>query len=76
MTCFIYESVGLTVIELAAELVVRAALHHLCHVFGFLVNRHSPDDGTLRWVGQDFDLNGTRLGNLAVQLLQVCRVLE
>lgn len=59
----------LTVIELAAELVVRAAFHHLGHMFGFLVNRHGSDNGTLRWVGQDFDLDGTCLGNLAVKFL-------
>lgn len=70
------KSKELTIVELAAELVVRAALHHLGHVFGFLVNGHGPDDGALGRVGQDFDLNGTRLGNLAVQLLQLCGVLE
>lgn len=56
----------LTVIELAAELVVRAAFHHFGHVFGFLVNRHGSDNGALWWGGQDFDLDGTCLGNLAV----------
>lgn len=61
-----------TVIKLAAELVVRAALHHLSHMLGFLVHWHGPDDGSLRRRGQHFDLNGARLCNLAVQLLQVC----
>lgn len=65
----------LTVVELAAELVVRAALDHLGHVLGFLVNRHGPDNSSLRRGGQHFDLNGTSLGDLAVELLQICGVL-
>lgn len=60
------KSKGLTVVELAAQLVVRAAFHHFGHMFGFLVNRHGSDDSALWWGGQDFDLDGTCLGNLAV----------
>lgn len=65
----------LTVVELAAELVVRAALDHLGHVLGLLVNGHGPDDSSLRRRGQHLDLDGTRLGDLAVELLQICGVL-
>lgn len=63
-----HEAVGfrLTVVEFAAELVVWAAFHHLGHVFSFFVNRHGSDHGTLGRSGEDFDLNGTCLGDLAV----------
>lgn len=66
----------LTVVELAAQLVVRAAFHHFGHVLGLLVHRHGSDDSALRWGGQDFNLDGTRLGDLAVKFLQFCRVLK
>lgn len=56
----------LTIVELAAQLVVRAAFHHFSHVFGFLVHRHGSDDSALWWGGQDFNLDGTRLGDLAI----------
>lgn len=55
---------------------VRAAFDHFSDVFGFLVDWHSPDDGSLGWWGQHFDLNGTCLGDLAVQLFQFGGVLN
>lgn len=70
------KSKELTVVELAAKLVVRAALHHFGHMFGFLVDGHGPDDGALWRGGQHLDLDGTCLGNLAIELLQVCRILK
>lgn len=66
MIFFLIKSNELTVVELAAELVVGAAFHHFGHMFSFLVNRHGSDNGTLWGGGQDFDLNRTCLGNLAV----------
>lgn len=65
----------LTIVKLAAQLVVGTALHHLGHMFCLLVDRHGADDGALRRCGQYFDLDGTGLGDLAVQLLQLCGVL-
>lgn len=56
----------LTIIELSTQLVVGAAFDHLGHVLGLFVHGHSPDDGTLGRVGQDLDLDGTRLGDLAI----------
>lgn len=66
----------LTIVEFSAELVVRASLDHLSHMLSFFVDRHCPDDRSLRWAGQNFDLNGTCFSDLAVQLLEVCGVLE
>lgn len=63
---FVNKSKEPTVVELAAELVVRAALHDFGNMLCFLIDGHGPDNCTLWWVGQDFDLNGTCLGNLAV----------
>lgn len=45
---------------------VRAAFHHFGHMLSLLVNGHGSDYGALRWGGQDFDLDGARLGDLAV----------
>lgn len=61
-----------TVVEFSTELVVGASLHHLCHMLSFFVDRHCPDDRSLRWAGQNFDLDGTCFSDLAVQLLEVC----
>lgn len=65
----------LTVVEFSAELVVGASLHYLSHMLSFFVDRHCPDDCSLRWAGQNFDLNGTCFSDLTVQLLEVCGVL-
>lgn len=56
----------LTIVELAAQLMVRAAFHHFSHMFGFLVHRHGSDDSALWRGGQDFNLDGTSLGDLAI----------
>lgn len=66
----------LTVVELAAQFMVGAALHHLGDVLGFLIHRHGPHHSALWGRGQNLDLDGTRLGDLAVEFLQVCRVLQ
>lgn len=66
----------LTLIEFPAEFMVGAALDHLSDMLCFLVDWHGADDGTLRRGRHHLDLNGTRLGNLAVQLLQFCGVLK
>lgn len=66
----------LTLVELPAQLVVRAAFDHFGDVLCFLVDWHSPDDSSLGWWGHHFDLNGACLGNLAVQLLQFGGILN
>ena len=74
--CPEFGDAGLTFVEFPAELVIGAALHHFCDMFCFLIHWHGADDGTLRGRRHHLDLNGTRLGNLAVQLLQFCGVLQ
>lgn len=71
-----HSTARLTLVELPAQLMVRAAFDHFSDVFSFLVDWHSPDDGTLRWWGHHFDLDGTRLGDLAVQLFQFGGILN
>ena len=66
----------LTFVELATELVVRTALHYLGDMLRLFVDRHGPDDGRLGRVGQNLDLDRTSLGDLTIQFLQVCWVLE
>lgn len=67
---------GLTFVEVPPELMVGAALHHLGDVLRLLVDRHGADGGARGWRGGHFDLDGARLGDLAVQLLQEGRVLQ
>lgn len=55
---------------------VWAAFDHFSDVLSFLVDWHSPDDSSLRWWGHHFDLDGTRLGDLAVQLFQFGGILN
>lgn len=55
---------------------VRAAFDHFSDVFSFLVDWHGPDDSALGWWGHHFDLDGTRLGDLAVQLFQLGGILN
>lgn len=55
---------------------VGAAFDHFSDVFSFLVDWHSSDDSALGWWGHHFDLDGTRLGDLAVQLLQLGGILS
>lgn len=55
---------------------VRAAFDHFSDVFSFLVDWHSPDDSSLRWWGHHFDLDGTCLGDLAVELFQFGGILN
>lgn len=67
---------ALTIIEVTAQLMIGAALHHLGHMLCLLVDRHGTDDGAWwGWRGH-FDLDGTCLGNLAVEFLQERGVLE
>lgn len=66
----------LTIVEFSTELVVGAPLDHLSHMLSFFVDRHCPNDRPLGWAGQDFDLDGTCFSDLAVQLFEVCGVLE
>ena len=56
--------------------VVGAALHHVRHVLGLLVDGRRPEDGARRGVPvyQDLDLAGLR--QLAVELVQSARVLK
>lgn len=60
----------LTLIELSAQLMVRAPLHDLSDMLGFLVDRHGANDSTLWGRSHHLDLDGARLCDLAVQLLQ------
>lgn len=60
----------LTLVELAAQLVVRAPFHDLSDMLGFLVDRHGTDDSALWGWRHHLDLDGARLCNLTVQLLQ------
>lgn len=55
---------------------VRAAFDHLGHVLCLLVDGHGPDDAAVGRGGAHLDLDGTRLGDLAVELLQQRRVLR
>lgn len=55
---------------------VGAAFDHFSDVFSFLVDWHSPDDSSLRWWGHHFDLDGTCLGDLAVELFQFGGILN
>lgn len=67
---------GLTFVEIPPKLMVGAALHDVGHVLCLLVNRHGPHGRARgRWRGH-LDLDGARLGDLAVQLLQQWGVLE
>lgn len=65
-----------TVVEVAAQLVVGAALDHLGHVLRLLVHGHGSDDAAVGRRRGQLDLDGTRLGDLTVQLLQQRRVLQ
>jgi hypothetical protein len=60
----------LTLIEFTAQLMVGAPLHHLSDMLSFLVDRHGTNDSALGRRGHHLDLDGARLCNLAVQLLQ------
>lgn len=66
----------LTFVELATELMVGTALHDLGDMLRLFVDRHGPDDSPLGRVGQNLHLDWTSLGNLTIEFLQVCRVLE
>jgi hypothetical protein len=61
---------GLTLIELTAQLMVRASFHNLGDMLSFLVDRHGTDNSALWGWGHHLDLDGACLRNLAVQLLQ------
>ena len=65
----------LTLIELTTQLMVGAPFYHFSDMLGLLVDRHGPDDSTLRWWGHNLDLDGACLCNLAVQLLQFSGIL-
>lgn len=54
---------------------VGTPFHHLSDVLSLLVDRHGADDSSLRGRGHHFDLDGARLCNLAVQLLQFSGIL-
>ena len=54
---------------------VGAPFYHFSDMLGLLVDRHGPDDSTLRWWGHNLDLDGACLCNLAVQLLQFSGIL-
>lgn len=66
----------LTFIEVPSKLMVGAALNDVGHVLCLLVDRHGPDGRARGWWCGHFDLDGARLGNLTVQLLQKWGVLE
>lgn len=66
----------LTFIEVPSKLVVGTALNNVGHVLCLLVDGHGPDGRARRWWCGHFDLDGARLGNLTVQLLQKWGVLE
>lgn len=55
---------------------VGAAFDHFCDVLCLLIDGHGPDDAAMWRRGGQFDLDGTGLGNLAVELLQQWRVLR
>ena len=65
----------LTLIEFTTQLMVGAPFYHFSDMLGLLVDRHGPDDSTLRWWGHNLDLDGACLCNLAVQLLQFSGIL-
>lgn len=67
---------GLTFVEVPPELMVGAALHDLSDVLCLLVDGHGADGGAWGRRRGHLDLDGARLGNLAVQLLQEWGVLE
>lgn len=67
---------GLTFVEIPPQLMVGAALHDLSHVLRFLVDWHGTDGSARGRRGRHLDLDGARLGDLAVQLLQQGGVLE
>lgn len=66
---------SLTVVEIPTQLMVGTPFHHFSHVLSLLVDGHSADDAPRGRGSGQFDLDGARLGNLAVQLLQQGRVL-
>lgn len=66
----------LTFIEVPSELVVGAALNDVSHVLRLLVDRHGPDRRAWGRRCGHLNLDGARLGNLAIQLLQKWGVLE
>lgn len=66
----------LTFVEVPPELVVGAALHDLGHVLRLLVDGHGAGDGARGRRGGHLDLDGARLGDLAVKLLQQRRILQ
>lgn len=67
---------ALTVVEVAAELVVGAAFHHFGDVLCLLVDWHGPDDGAWGRGGGHLDLDGTCFCDLTVEFLQQGGVLE
>lgn len=67
---------ALTIIEVAAELMVGAAFHHFGDVLCLLVDGHGPDDGARGRGGRHLDLDGTCFCNLTVEFLQQGGVLQ
>ena len=65
----------LTLVEFTTQLMVGAPFYHFSDMLGLLVDRHGPDDSTLRWWSHNLDLDGACLCNLAVQLLQFSGIL-
>lgn len=54
---------------------VGAPFNHLGDMLSFLVDGHGTDDSALRRWGHHLNLDGARLGNLAVQFLQFSGIL-
>ena len=55
---------------------VGATLHNLGHMLRLLIDRHGADGGAWGRRGGHLDLDGARLGDLAVELLQQWGVLQ